>query len=44
MKAELEHQDIEAIALKVVEFLKPIISGNGKHEADNDIFDVQGFK
>ncbi|MFA4828433.1 MAG: helix-turn-helix domain-containing protein [Thermodesulfovibrionales bacterium] len=38
MKAELEHQDIEAIALKVVELLKPLISGNGKQEAENTIF------
>lgn len=38
MKAELESQDIEQIALKVVELLKPLISGNGKHEAEDTIF------
>ena len=32
MQIELEQQDIDAIAQKVVEFLKPFVSGNGKNE------------
>lgn len=42
MKAELEPQDIEAIAQRVVELLKPMLTGIGKHE-DDVIFDVQGL-
>ena len=34
MKTELEPQDIEAIANKVIEMLKPILSNNGKHGED----------
>ena len=34
MKAELEPQDIEAIAQRVVELIKPLLSRNGKQEAD----------
>lgn len=43
MKAELEPQDIEAIALRVAELLKPLLSGNGRHEAEDTIFDVKGL-
>lgn len=32
MKTELESQDIELIAQKVVELIKPLITGNGKHK------------
>lgn len=38
MKIELETSDIEAIAYKVVEMLKPLVAGNGKHETDDIIF------
>lgn len=34
MKTELEREDIEAIADKVIEKLKPLIAGNGKDEKD----------
>ncbi|MEW6214909.1 MAG: helix-turn-helix domain-containing protein [Nitrospirota bacterium] len=41
MKAELETGDIEAIAQRVVELLKPLMSSsNGKRGAE-DIFDVK---
>lgn len=43
MKSELEPQDIEAIALRVAELLKPLLSGNGRHEAEDTIFDVRGL-
>ena len=43
MKAELEPQDIEAIAQRVTELLKPLLSGNGKHETEDVIFDVKGL-
>jgi excisionase family DNA binding protein len=36
MKAELELQDIQAIADKVVEALKPRLSGIGKQDNNND--------
>lgn len=41
MRTELESQDIEAITLRVVELLKPLLSGNGRHEAEDIIFDVK---
>lgn len=34
MKASLEPEDIEVLADMVVEKMKPIISGNGRHEED----------
>lgn len=40
MKTELELQEIEAIADKVFEKLKPII---GKHEDEDNILDVDGL-
>lgn len=43
MKTELEPQDIEAIALKVVERLKPLIAGNGKHETEDTVFNKDGL-
>ena len=43
MRTELESQDIEAITLRVVELLKPLLSGNGRHEAEDIIFDVKGL-
>ena len=42
MKTELEPQDIEAIADKVIEKLKPLIADNGRHKEDV-IFDVPGL-
>lgn len=43
MKTELEHIDIEAIALRVLELLKPLLSGSGRHEPEDVIFDVKGL-
>lgn len=40
LKAELEHQDIEAIALRVAELIKPLLSGNGKHEAGDTLMTI----
>ncbi len=40
MKTELEPQDIEVIADKIIEKLKPILSNNGKHDAEDIIFNV----
>ncbi len=42
MKTTLEPEDIQAIATAVMERLKPVISGNGKHE-DDTVFDVKGL-
>lgn len=41
MKTEFEPQDIKAIAQRVSDLLKPLISGNGKHDAEDTIFDVK---
>jgi len=35
LKTELEPQDIEAIADTVIERLKPLLAGNGKHEVED---------
>lgn len=40
MKTELEPQDIEAIAQRVIELLKPLLSNNGKHDAEDVVFSV----
>jgi excisionase family DNA binding protein len=42
LKVEFETGDIEAIADKIIEKLRPLIS-NGKHEAEDTILDVQGL-
>ena len=42
MKTELEPQDIQAIAEKVLELLKPYLPVNAKREQDDTIFDVPG--
>jgi excisionase family DNA binding protein len=42
MKLELEPQDIELIAQRVVELLRPLLSGNSQHAADV-IFGVEGL-
>jgi excisionase family DNA binding protein len=42
MRTELENQDIEAIAHRVVELLKPIIIANDKC-ADDSILDVKAL-
>ena len=40
MKAEFEAEEIELIAQRVTQLLKPILAGNGKHETDDAIYDV----
>ena len=42
MKTELEPQDIEAIAQRVIDKLKPLIAGNGKHK-DNIVFNKESL-
>ena len=37
MKTELESQDIEAIAQRVAEMLKPMLAGNGKAAVEDDL-------
>ncbi len=43
MKTELEQQDIEAIALRVSELMKPMLSGNIKSQNRYMIFNVSGL-
>src|SRR4030042_5666127 len=38
MKTEFESQDIEAVANRVLELLKPLITGNGRNEDKDTIF------
>ncbi len=40
MKLSLEAEDIDLIANRIIEKLKPIMSNNEKHEG-NDIFDIK---
>jgi excisionase family DNA binding protein len=42
LKTELEIQEIEAIADKVIEKLKPLLN-NGRHDAEDTILEVQGL-
>lgn len=41
MKSELEPQDIETIAQRVVHLLKPLLSGGQKQEEDGTVFTVE---
>ncbi len=43
VKTELEPQDIEAIASRVAEILRPALVRNGVNEAGDTIFDVRGL-
>jgi excisionase family DNA binding protein len=43
MKIALDQEDIEAIAQRVVEILKPYVAQNGKVEAVDTILDVPGL-
>lgn len=40
MKIALDQEDIEAIAQRVAEILRPLLSRNGRVEAEDAIFDV----
>jgi predicted DNA-binding transcriptional regulator AlpA len=41
VKTELEPQDIEAIADRVIEKLKPLIMGNSVHDTEDRVFTVE---
>ena len=43
MRTEFEPLDIEAIAQRVAEILKPMISGNGKSAGEDSVFDKKGL-
>lgn len=43
MKTILEPQDIESIALRVVELIKPLLSNNARQEKEDIIFDKKGL-
>ncbi len=43
MKTELEQQDIEAIAQRVLELLNPILTRANKGRDSDDILDVKGL-
>lgn len=43
MKTELESQDIEAIAQRLAEIIRPLLARNGRAEAEDTIFDAQGL-
>lgn len=43
MKTQLEQDEISAIARAVTEMLKPVITDSGKHDANDEIFDVQSL-
>lgn len=40
MKTSLEHEDIQAIATAVMDMLKPLLSGNGKHEIEETLMTI----
>lgn len=40
MKTTLDLEDIQAIAQAVMEMIKPMLSGNGKHEAVDTLMDI----
>ncbi len=41
MKTSFEREDIQQIAAAVFEMLKPMLSGNGKHEADDTLMTLE---
>jgi excisionase family DNA binding protein len=43
LKTSLEQEDIDSIAQRVIEKLKPIAKGNDKKVADDVIFDKKGI-
>lgn len=43
MKTTLDTEDVDVIAQRVIELIKPLLSGNGKSGNDDVIFDVQGL-
>lgn len=43
MKIEIESQDIEAIAQRVTELIRPILLNAGHNEEKDRIFDVKGL-
>jgi excisionase family DNA binding protein len=43
MKIEIESRDIEAIALRVTELVRPLFSNGGRNEEKDHVFDVKGL-
>jgi len=43
MKISLEQTDLDAIATKVFEMVKPLLKGRGKDVAEDNILDVKGL-
>jgi excisionase family DNA binding protein len=43
MKIEIESQDIEAIAQRVSELVKPLLSNGRRNEEKDHIFDIKGL-
>jgi excisionase family DNA binding protein len=43
MRSELESQDIETIAQRVLELIRPVVSNNGKSDNNEMVFDVKGL-
>jgi len=43
LKTSLEQEDIHAIAMAVMEQLKPIVTDNVKHHTEDVIFDKKGL-
>lgn len=43
MKIEFESQDIEGIAQRVVELIRPMLSCSSRHEDSSIVFDVRGL-
>ena len=43
MKAQLDQEDIQAIAGAVMELVSPLIAGNGRREPEDVVFDKRGL-
>jgi predicted DNA-binding transcriptional regulator AlpA len=43
MKIELENQDLDAIAQRIIEFIKPFLAQDNKHLPDNEVIDITGL-
>jgi excisionase family DNA binding protein len=43
LKTDLEQQDIEAIAQRVKELLRPMLTSNGKNETEDILFNKNGL-
>jgi hypothetical protein len=43
MRTEFEEKDIEAIAQRVTELVRPLFSNGGRNEEKDHVFDVKGL-